>query len=250
MLPQEGSDATGAWSDRNRSSKNQVSAPRKAVLALARGSILTMKEFEAIHARTVDVYEAQANAWDRLRSRSLTEKLWLGQFIAAIAPGSEILDVGCGGGDPIAKYLIERGFALVGIDAAKAMVDLARARFPSMTWIQMDMRSLKLDRQFAGIVGWDSFFHLNPAEQRRVLGYFFTHLKPGGALLLTVGHEAGEVLGKVAGQSVYHSSLSFAEYKSILAGAGFREIEYVARDPRCGMRSILFAHRYRGERSQ
>ena len=201
-----------------------------------------MNELSAIHARTTEIYEAEANAWDLHRSRSLTERPWLDKFASVINPRGEILDVGCGGGEPIARYFIERNFTLTGIDAALAMIDIAQTRFPAMTWIQMDMRELNLGQIFDGIVAWDSFFHLNPEEQRLTLRLFFNHLKPDGALLLTVGHEAGEVLGQVEGKKVYHSSLEPTEYKSILFGAGFFEVEYVAQDQRCGMRSVILAH--------
>ncbi|ASC70036.1 SAM-dependent methyltransferase [Halomicronema hongdechloris C2206] len=194
-----------------------------------------------IHRRTIEVYETQAGSWDRHRPRTLNERVWLDKFTAAIPPYGTVLDVGCGGGDPIARYFIERNFALTGVDAAKAMIEIARTRFPAMTWIQMDMRELSLNQTFDGIIGWDSFFHLNPAEQRLTLMRFVTHLKSGGALLLTVGHTAGEVLGQVEGQRVYHSSLDPTEYKSILIEAGFCQVEYVAQDQRCGMRSLVLA---------
>lgn len=54
-----------------------------------------MQDLKAVHAQTIGVYEAQAEAWDRQRSRSLTEKLWLDQFAAAIPSGGTVLDVGC-----------------------------------------------------------------------------------------------------------------------------------------------------------
>lgn len=202
-----------------------------------------MKDFKAIHAQNISVYEVYASGWDLHRSRSLNEQLWLDKFTAVVKPHGHILDVGCGGGDPIAKYFIERGFALTGIDAAQAMLTIAKARFSNVTWIQADMRSLNLNQTFDGIVAWNSFFHLNPAEQRLTLKRFFTHLKPKGALLLTVGHKAGEVLGRVEGQDVYHSSLAPSEYERILHKAGFTQVEYVAQDPRCGRHSILLANR-------
>lgn len=107
----------------------------------------------------------------------------------------------------------------------------------------MDMRELKLDRQFDGIIAWDSFFHLNPDEQRSTLQRFHKHLRPGGALLLTVGHKAGEVLGMVEGEAVYHSSLSQREYKHILGSAGFQETEMVLKDEICD-RTVLLARQY------
>jgi 2-polyprenyl-3-methyl-5-hydroxy-6-metoxy-1,4-benzoquinol methylase len=37
---------------------------------------------------------------------------------------SAILDVGCGGGIPIAKYLVEKGFRVTGIDSSEKMIRL------------------------------------------------------------------------------------------------------------------------------
>ena len=203
-----------------------------------------MQDFKQIHHDTTKVYEAQAQAWDQHRSRSLTEKLWLDRVIATLPAGGTILDVGCGSGDPIARYLNKQGFTLTGVDAAPSMIHICQSRFPTMEWTVMDMRSLSLNQHFDGIIGWDSFFHLNPSEQRTTLQHFCHHLQPHGSLLLTVGHEAGEVLGQVEGHAVYHSSLSPSEYKAIVSKAGFSTVEHVAQDPNCGMRSLLFAHHF------
>lgn len=133
-----------------------------------------MQDFQAVHAQTIGVYEAEAEAWDRSRPRSLTEKLWLDKFATVMPAGGTVLDAGCGGGDPIARYLIDQGFSLTGIDAAQSMIAIAQARFPMFTWQQMDMRTLNLECKFDGILSWDSFFHLTPDEQRLTLRFFST----------------------------------------------------------------------------
>ena len=202
-----------------------------------------MPSFREIHDRTLEVYEKQAGAWSRHRPRAFIEKPWVDRFVAAIPPQSSILDVGCGSGEPIAAYLRERGCSVTGVDGSSAMLDIARSRFTDAEWIEMDMRALTLANQFHGIVAWDSFFHLDPDEQRSVLQRFCAHLHPGGALLLTVGHEAGEVLGTVEGDRVYHSSLDPDEYRQILSSAGFSDIEIKLQDEECGSHTILLASR-------
>lgn len=107
----------------------------------------------------------------------------------------------------------------------------------------MDMREMALDYAFDGIIAWDSFFHLKPDEQRNTLRLFCRHLRPEGSLLLTIGHEAGEVLGTVEGEAVYHASLSAEEYRHILGSAGFQIIEIVLSDESCD-RSVLLASQY------
>jgi len=202
-----------------------------------------MSGFNEIHERTIAVYEAHASGWDKHRTRFLREKSWLNKFIQSLKPGVSLLDAGCGGGEPISKYLIQQGYSVTGIDASPAMIEICKSRFSDESWIVMDMRELTLDRQFDGIVAWDSFFHLKPDEQRSALQSFTEHLRPGGALLLTVGHEPGEVLGTVEGEAVYHSSLSPQEYKHILGSAGFQSIELSLKDETCD-RTVLLASLY------
>ncbi len=65
-------------------------------------------------------------------------------------------------------------------------------------------------------------------------------MRSGGALLLTVGHKAGEVLGMVEGEKVYHSSLSPQEYKHILGSGGFQDVDLAIKDKDCD-RTVLLA---------
>ena len=199
-----------------------------------------MSGFDEIHANTIAVYEKHAEGWDKHRSRLLREKFWLNKFVQLLPTGAAVLDVGCGAGEPISRYLVEQNFSVTGIDTSEAMIGICKSRFANEAWIVMDMRELALEKQFDGIIAWDSFFHLKPDEQRNTLQLFLQHLSPGGALLLTVGHEAGEVLGTVEGEAVYHSSLSPEEYSHILSSAGYRSVEIVLKDENCD-RTVLLA---------
>ena len=66
---------------------------------------------------------------------------------------------------------------------------------------------------------------------------------PGGVLLLTIGHEAGEVTGMVNGEEVYHSSLSIEEYKNILLHNHCQLLDVVLQDSSCQNHSILLAQK-------
>lgn len=196
---------------------------------------------DALASGTQDVYERMGPRFDAERHKHLVERPWLSKFEALLPAHAEILDAGCGAGEPIAKYFIESGHALTGIDYSSSMIALVRERFPAHDWRLADMRTLDLGRQFDGILSWHSFFHLRRDEQRDVLVRFAEHLKTGGALMLTVGTAEGEVVGHVGGEAVYHSSLSPEEYRGILAGQGFAIVEFVFEDPDCDHATILLA---------
>jgi len=192
-------------------------------------------------AGTRAVYEASAVGFDRHRARGLFERGWLGRFAALLPEGVPVLDLGCGTGDPIARWLIGAGFAVTGVDFSGAMLAIARARFPQAEWLEADMRGLDLGRRFGGILAWDSFFHLTPEDQRAMFRVFARHLAPGGALMFTCGPDAGETVGAVEGRPVYHASLAPAEYAALMAAQGLVPRAFAAEDPGCGGHSVWLA---------
>lgn len=192
---------------------------------------------------TRDIYERTAAAYDAQRSRSLFEARWLARFTASLPSGGRVLDLGCGTGEPIARWFIAEGFQVTGFDFAEAMLDIARRRWPDGDWRQADMRNLDLGETFDGIVAWNSFFHLRQIEQRKCIADMARHLSPGGVLMVTVGPKAGEVSGTVAGETVYHASLSAAEYATCLEDNGLRLTGFLAEDPETNDHSVLMARK-------
>ncbi|WP_424985742.1 class I SAM-dependent DNA methyltransferase [Microbulbifer sp. S227A] len=192
---------------------------------------------------TRDVYDAEAAEYDRTRSRKLFEARWLARFSDGLPRGGKVLDLGCGAGEPISAWLIAEGFALTGMDFAPAMLDIARRRWPEVDWRLGDMRELNLEGPYDGIVAWDSFFHLTRDEQRASLPRLARHLAPNGSLLITVGDGDGEATGQVGNSTVYHASLSPAEYAGILEENGMRLTGFLARDPDCTGHSVLMARK-------
>lgn len=93
-------------------------------------------------------YDKIIKWFDEHRSRDLFEKPYLDLAMSHLKPGAKILDLGCGMGEPIAKYFIDKGFQLTGVDGSTKMIDLAASRFPKATFIHGDMRELALDETF------------------------------------------------------------------------------------------------------
>lgn len=197
--------------------------------------------------KTGDIYDRQAAIYDAQRSRALFEARWLARFTACLPPGGRVLNLGCGAGEPIARWFMAEGYAVTGADVAPGMLDIARVRWPDGDWRHADMRDLDLGERFDGIVAWNSFCHLTADAQRAALCHMARHLEPGGSLLVTVGPDRCETTGTVAGHMVYHASLSAAEYATLLERNGLRLTGFLAEDPECDSHSVLMARRT-GER--
>jgi len=186
-------------------------------------------------------YQRHAQTWDAARGKTLFERPWLDRFRQALPLGGSILDIGCGSAEPVARYFIEAGHRLTGIDSAAALIALCRERFPAGDWHVADMRSLALGRRFGGLLAWDSFFHLAYDDQRRMFPIFRAHAAPGAALMFTSGPSHGEAIGAFAGERLYHASLDPAEYRSLLDAQGFDVAAHVVEDPACGGRTVWLA---------
>ena len=202
---------------------------------------MSSRDMSLLEAQTKKVYDANAVAFDQQRSKDLFEQKWLDRFRSHLQHGDAILDCGCGSGEPIAGYFIRNKYAVTGVDFSPEMLKIARHRFPQNDWLLQDMRQLKIARTFEGVISWNAFFHLNHQDQCAVFSKLNDHLKLGGVLMLTVGHMKGEVVGQVNGQSVYHSSLSLDEYKSILIKYRFQLLDFIPQDPDCRQHTVLLA---------
>jgi SAM-dependent methyltransferase len=193
----------------------------------------------------IGIYRRHARAWSEARGGRLIEKCWLDRFAAMSQHGAQVLDIGCGTGEPIAHYLTSRGFAVTGVDSSPEMIAMFSANFPQQACLVQDMRTLNLQTKFQGLLAWDSFFHLDYEDQRAMFPRFRDHAASGAPLMFTSGPEHGEAIGTFEGDPLYHASLSASEYERLLDASGFDVIDHVPEDPACGGRTIWLTQRRR-----
>jgi SAM-dependent methyltransferase len=195
--------------------------------------------------RVADLYEHKAADWDadRRRARPEGEGRWIARFVEMAGPDAEVLDLGCGSGEPIAADLVAAGLGVTGVDASPSLIALCRERFPAQHWVVADMRRLALERRYGGAVVWHSLFHLPPEDQAAMFPAFAQHLAPGAPLLFTSGTTRGETLGAWRGEPLYHASLDTETYADLLVRNGFSVIDHVVGDPLCGGANIWLARR-------
>jgi SAM-dependent methyltransferase len=194
-------------------------------------------------ARIIDIYRRHAEAWTAARGVMLFERAWIDRFSDMLGQGAHVLDIGCGSGAPIARYLVKKGSRVTGVDASPEMAALLRANLPDEVAEVCDMRSLKLGRTFDGLIAWDSFFHLAPQDQRLMFAVFRDHAEPAAPLLFTSGPAFGETIGFLEGEPLYHASLDPGEYRILLHQNGFDVVAHVAADSDCGGHTVWLARR-------
>ncbi len=101
--------------------------------------------------KVYECYEEIVSWFDNARTKTLMESEYLNLIVKSVPASSSVLDLGCGTGEPIAQFFIDKGFKVTGVDGSKKMIELCKKRFPNEQWIVSDMREIKLQQQF-GVV--------------------------------------------------------------------------------------------------
>ncbi|MFI7102285.1 class I SAM-dependent methyltransferase [Streptomyces sp. NPDC050161] len=154
-----------------------------------------MIEHDALSA-TREAYDAAASTYAQLFRDSLRDspldRAILGAFAEAVRANGDgqVADLGCGPGH-ITAYLDELGLAACGVDAAPAMIKLARQAYPGLRFDVGSMTALNIaDGALGGILSRWSIIHTPPQELPAILAEFHRVLAPGGHLL--IGFSAGD----------------------------------------------------------
>jgi len=103
--------------------------------------------------------------------------------------GTPALELACGSGWPLVD-LVERGYAVEGLDASADMLDRCRARAAarrlSVTLHRAEMQSFDLGRRYRSIFLAGASFTLltTDADAAAALACIHAHLEPGGSALI------------------------------------------------------------------
>jgi SAM-dependent methyltransferase len=113
--------------------------------------------------------------------------------------GESVLELACGTGR-VGLRLARAGADVVGLDLSGDMLDVARRKTMEadpVHWIEGDMRSFDLERQFGLVLITGHAFHnlLTPDDQAACLTCARRHLTPGGMLVVHLDHQDMAWLG-------------------------------------------------------
>lgn len=168
---------------------------------------------------------------------------WLERMVAPLPRGATILDLGCGSGEPIARFLIDRGFAVTGIDLARSAIDLAQTRFPRARWIKGDMRTAEIAGAFGAVIAWRSLTWLSHADQALMATRAADWLAPGGRLLFNLEPAIDSAEQDYRVGTPYRAELEAANYTAEIRQRGLVLIGHIANDPACGDAGVWLARK-------
>lgn len=153
-------------------------------------------------------YDAIASVWDAKRQESMQGIRFLEQAIALCKSYDQALDVGCGSGGHMINKLLEAGFYVTGLDVSTALLDIAKARHPEVSFIYDDITKWEPQHQYDLVLAWDSIFHLPHSKHAPVIKKLCACLTAQGILLFTAGGIDSEIMGSMYGHDFEYSSLS------------------------------------------
>lgn len=167
-------------------------------------------------------YERVAAAYAEQRER-FDEADLLSRYMALLRPRARVLDLGVGAGIPVARALAGHGCTVVGIDVARSMLQLTRAKVPSARLAQMDMANLGFaSNSFDGVTAFYSIFHSARENHEAILGYVARILRPRSPLLISVGNGAWEGEEEFHGVRMFWSHWEPERYVTMVEAAGLR----------------------------
>ncbi len=143
-----------------------------------------------------------------------------------LTPGARVLDLGCGDGVPISRFLIGKGFDVLGLDSSSGMIARYRANFPHIPTRCLPAQDAEfVAGSFDAVVAWGVLFHLRGAEQAAVIARVATWLAPGGKFLFTSGDVKETAENTMEGVAFRYVSLGAHQYREMLEAAGMHLVK-------------------------
>ena len=168
-------------------------------------------------------YNKIAEKYNKQRKIYQSKPLLL-KFLKHIPKNSKVLDLGCGTGIVVAKFLDRKGCKVTGIDFSNGMLKLARKNIPNVKLIKMDIAKMKFkENSFDGAVSFYAIIHIPRKYHQKIYKNLHKILKPGGILFANASgtktweENAEDYLGVPMFWSFYHPKTTL----KLIRNAGF-----------------------------
>ncbi len=187
-----------------------------------------------------DLLDLNKRAWDNLAEkydgRTTSLKAFSDTFttyIGKLPEKGKVLDLGCGTGLPYARYLVESGFDVLGVDLSEEMVKVASKNVPEAKFVQLSMNEITYRDEFDGVVSSFSMLLLPPDLFRETASRIYSALVEGGHLYLSLNEPANisddpdsEVYVDIMGQDMYSRAYTVEEIEGYFQPLGLSLVEF------------------------
>jgi len=172
-------------------------------------------------------YDRVAHAYARLEGEAEWPRLrWLRKLLGRLAPGSSVLDLGCGSGDP-ADIEVAKQHRITGVDISQTQIDLARQNVPAGHFLHGDAASVRFPAaSFDAVISFYSLEHIPRQEHEAILRRIYGWLRPGGFLLFSMeADDVEEIVAEWLGVPMFMSCFDSDTMQRMVVGAGFELVE-------------------------
>jgi ubiquinone/menaquinone biosynthesis C-methylase UbiE len=172
-------------------------------------------------------YDRVAHEYARLEGESEWPRMrWVRKLLKGLEPGSSVLDLGCGSGDP-ADVEISKEHKVTGVDISQTQINLARQNVPTGHFLHGDAGSVEFPpTSFDAVISFYTLEHIPREEHRTILRRIYKWLRVGGLLLMSI--EAGDfddVMGEWLGVPMFISCFDPETMRRMVNEAGFELLE-------------------------
>ncbi len=139
----------------------------------------------------------------------------------------KVLDLGCGAGVPIDKYLIKNNYDVTGADFSDSMINLAKKNVPKAKFMKMDITNIKFkENSFDGAVSFYAIIHIPKEKHSKIYKSLHKIIKPNGIILVNCcGSIAWEGYEEnYLGVKMFWSHYEPKKTKEIIEASGFNVI--------------------------
>lgn len=135
-------------------------------------------------------YDTIADDWNNEHKESTWWMPGVEAFLAMVPQGGSVLDVGCGPGFK-AKYIVDRGFDVTGVDISPRMIALAREAAPEARFVRGSADAgggavPLLPQSFDGVMLFASLLHIPKKDVDAALTGVHNRLVDGGVAYIVV----------------------------------------------------------------
>ena len=179
---------------------------------------------------TVKYYNQEANSWSASHGGDEKESWWKDEMVRfnEYLPGGRVLEIGSGVGKD-ARALINLGYDYVGTDASSGLLELAKERNPSATFIQKYAHEIEPSLgKFDGFWASAVLLHIPKDEILDSLLAISSVLKNEGIGFITMKEGEGERVDEKTGRLFTYYKED--EFTNVLESVGFSVLEVGRRD--------------------